>query len=88
MALSSSRPTSHWRAALAQRAVWSRAALFGLPIGCLQAVINQGDVWWHHHADGLTLAKTIISPLVTFTVALLSAAATWVEKQRLNSRTS
>jgi hypothetical protein len=76
------RRHSPWRAAFAQRAVWFRAALFGLPVGCVQALINQGDVWWAHHADGLTVAKTIISPLVTFSVALISAAATWVEKQR------
>ncbi|MBK8000361.1 MAG: hypothetical protein IPK15_16985 [Verrucomicrobia bacterium] len=73
---------SLWLAALGQRKVWTRAAKIGLPVGCVQSVINQGDVWWHHQATGLTLAKTIISPLVTFSVALASAAATWVEKQR------
>jgi hypothetical protein len=75
-----------WLAALQQRNVWARAAKIGLPVGCLQSVINQGDVWWHHQATGLTLAKTIISPLVTFSVALVSAAATWVEKQLQESR--
>jgi len=54
----------------------------GLPIGCLQSVINQGDVWWNGQATGLTLTKTIVSPLVTFSVALVAAAGTWVEKQR------
>jgi hypothetical protein len=70
-----------WLGALSQRTVWTRAAKVGLPVGCLQSVINQGDVWWHGQATGLTLAKTIISPLVTFSVALAAAAGTWVEKQ-------
>jgi hypothetical protein len=69
--------------AFRQRSVWARAALIGLPVGCLQALLNQGDVWWQHHANGLVLAKTILSPLVTFSVALVSCAATWVEKQQL-----
>lgn len=73
---------SLWLVALGQRTVWARAAKIGLPVGCVQSIINQGDVWWQHQATGLTLAKTIISPLVTFSVALASAAATWVEKQR------
>jgi hypothetical protein len=38
-----------------------------------------------HRADGVTLIKTVISPLITFTVALLSAAATYVDKLKLNS---
>jgi hypothetical protein len=70
-----------WLAALRQRGVWSRAAKIGLPVGLAQAVINQGDVWWSHQANGLTFVKTVISPLVTFSVAFVSAAATWVEKQ-------
>lgn len=78
----SNRRSHLWLAALGQRKVWVRAAKIGLPVGCIQSIINQGDVWWHHQATGLTLAKTIVSPLVTFSVALASAAATWVEKQR------
>ena len=71
-----------WLLAFSQGTVWVRAAKVGLPVGCLQAVINQGDVWWQGEATGLTLAKTIISPFVTFGVALAAAAGTWVEKQR------
>lgn len=70
-----------WLAALRQKSVWTRAACIGLPVGLAQAAINQGDVWWHHQATALTLVKTVVSPLVTFSVALVSAAATWVEKQ-------
>jgi hypothetical protein len=58
--------------------------MIGLPIGCLQALINQGDLWWRHQADGVVVAKTILSPLVTFSVALISAAGTWVEKRLSN----
>ena len=71
-----------WLAAMRQRVVWMRVLKVGLPVGILQAVINQGDVWYHDQATGLTLAKTIISPLVTSSVALVASAATWVEKQR------
>jgi hypothetical protein len=71
-----------WLAAIRQRVVWMRVLKVGLPVGILQSIINQGDVWYHHQATGLTLAKTIISPIVTSSVALVAAAATWVEKQR------
>jgi hypothetical protein len=70
-----------WLKALVQRRVWGRAARIGLPVGCLQVVLNQGDVWWQHQATGLTLVKTVISPLLTFSVALVSAAGIWVEEQ-------
>ncbi|HEY1170885.1 MAG TPA: hypothetical protein VGH19_05900 [Verrucomicrobiae bacterium] len=71
-----------WLAALRQRVVWMRVLKVGLPVGILQSIINQGDVWYHHQATGLTLFKTIVSPLVTSSVALVAAAATWVERQR------
>ena len=57
----------------------------GLPVGCLQALLNQGDLWWHHRVDAIVLAKTILSPLVTFSVAVISCAATWVEKQQTSN---
>ncbi len=68
--------------AFSQAAVWRRAAVVGLPIGILQAVINQGDVWLRHEQTAGTVVKTVISPLVTFSVALISAAGVWVEQQR------
>jgi len=79
---SANTTASLWSAALRQRTVWSRAATVGLPVGCLQAAINQGDLWWEHSVTAGVIAKTIVSPLITFSVALISAAATWVEKQR------
>ena len=74
-----------WLAAMRQRTVWMRVLKVGLPVGVLQAVLNQGDVWYHHQATGLTLFKTLISPLVTSSVALVSAAATWTGLFRLRS---
>ena len=83
-AAQSSSPTgrSLWIEALLHPSVWKRALTLGLPVGLLQAIINQGDFWWRHAVDGAVVAKTIISPLVTFSVALLSAAATYVQRKR------
>ena len=67
--------------ALRQRQVWKRAAAFGLSVGFVQSCLNQGDVWWNHRADKLTLAKTIMSPLFSFSAVLLSGAGAWVESQ-------
>jgi hypothetical protein len=52
----------------------------GLTIGLLQAAVNQGDRWWNHTVDNLVMLKTIASPLIGFTLVLVSAAATWVQK--------
>jgi hypothetical protein len=84
----SARQKSFWLESLTQAAVWRRGLVLGLPIGLLQAVINQGDFWWRHDVDGVVIAKTIVSPLVTFSVALLSAAATWIERQRTQANIS
>lgn len=73
---------SLWMQAFGQAAVWRRAAVVGLPIGVLQAVINQGDVWVRHEQTAGTVVKTLVSPLVTFSVALISAAGVWVEQRR------
>ena len=73
---------SFWMQAFAQAAVWRRAATVGLPVGVLQAAINQGDVWLRHEQTAGTVVKTLLSPLVTFSVALISAASVWVDEQR------
>jgi len=49
-------------------------------------VINQGDFLWEHAVTTGVIAKTIVSPLITFRVALIAAAATWVENQRTSDR--
>lgn len=69
-----------WWIAFRQRSVWARGAKLGFSVGVLQAIINQGDVWLAHDETPGTIVKTIVSPLVTFSVALVSAAATYVEK--------
>ncbi len=79
---------SLWVQAFRQASVWRRAAVVGLPIGILQAVINQGDVWLRHEQTVGTVIKTLVSPLVTFSVALISAAGVWVEQQRRMSEES
>jgi hypothetical protein len=79
------RTRSLWWIAFQQRSVWARGAKLGLSVGVLQAIINQGDVWLAHEETLGTVLKTITSPLVTFSVALVSAAATYVEKLKLNS---
>jgi hypothetical protein len=71
-----------WWQALACGAVWRRAAKWGVPIGLLQAVINQGDYWLSHAVNAAVITKTIVSPMVTFSVALISAAGMYVEKTR------
>jgi hypothetical protein len=72
----------NWSEALQCRAVWVRAVRWGLPVGVLQAVINQGDFWMRHAVDAAVIAKTIVSPLVTFSVALFSAAAMHMEQTK------
>ena len=69
-----------WFLAFRQRSVWLRAVKLGLTVGLLQAVINQGDHWLAQAVDGRVLAKSIISPLIGFTLVFFSAAATWVER--------
>ena len=76
--------TNLWLIAFRQRSVWARGAKLGLSVGVIQAIINQGDVWLAHDETLGTVVKTIVSPLVTFSVALVSAAATYVEKLKLN----
>jgi H+/Cl- antiporter ClcA len=73
-----------WISALRQASVWKRAATLGLSVGLFQAALNQGDYWVNDTVSASIVAKTIISPLITFSVALASAASMWVEKQSAN----
>lgn len=74
-----------WWTAFRQRSVWARGAKLGLSVGVLQAILNQGDVWLARTETAGTIFKTILSPLVTFSVALVSAAATYVDKLKTKS---
>jgi hypothetical protein len=67
-----------WAQAFRQRSVWLRALRLGLPVGFLQAIVNQGDYWISGAVDGTVLLKSIVSPLIGFTLVLVSAAETWV----------
>lgn len=71
--------------ALACGEVWRRAAPIGLSVGLFQAVLNQGDHWINHHVTTGVVIKTILSPLITLSVALLSAAITHIRIQRLRA---
>jgi hypothetical protein len=67
-----------WKQAFQQRSVWLRACKLGLTTGCLQAAVNQGDVWLRHAENAEVIAKTVISPLIGFTLVFVAAAETWV----------
>ena len=69
-----------WLLALRQRSVWARAFKFGFSVGLLQAAVNQGDHWLQHAISPGVVVKTIVSPLIGFTLVLLTSAATWVQK--------
>lgn len=69
-----------WARALRQRSVWQRAVRLGLSVGFLQAVVNQGDHWMSGAVDGTVVTKSIVSPLIGFTLVLVSAAETWVHR--------
>jgi len=69
-----------WRQAFGQRSVWLRAAKLGLSAGFLQASINQGDHWLRGEFSHAVVIKSIVSPVIGFTLVLISAAQTWVER--------
>lgn len=69
-----------WAQAFRQPSVWRRAVRLGLSVGLLQATINQGDHWFSGEVDGTVLLKSIVSPLIGFTLVLVSAAETWVHR--------
>ena len=69
-----------WVRAFRQRSVWQRACRLGFTAGLLQAAINQGDHWLSGNVDKTVLLKTIVSPLIGFTLVLFSATETWVQK--------
>ena len=69
-----------WHQAFRQSSVWRRALRLGFTTGLLQAAVNQGDVWLHHAQTAETVVKTIISPLIGFTLVFVAAAETWVQK--------
>lgn len=73
-------PRALWAQAFRQRSVWTRAARLGLSVGFLQATINQGDHWFSGAVDRTVVLKSIVSPLIGFTLVLVTAAETWVHR--------
>lgn len=71
--------TSSYWTAVRDVSVWRRAARLGLIVGLVQVAINQGDHWLQRNVDAVVVAKTILSPFLSFAIAFTSAAATRVE---------
>jgi hypothetical protein len=67
-------------AALRDSRVWRRTLLLGLPVGLMQAALNQGDHWWHGEVTAGVVAKSILSPLLSCSIAFVSAVATQTAK--------
>jgi len=68
-----------WTLAFRQRCLWMRAVKFGFSAGLLQALVNQGDVWWRHAVSPSVVMKTMASPLIGLTLVFLTSASTWVQ---------
>ncbi len=62
--------------ALAEPAVWRRAARLGLVVGLIQVALNQGDHWVRGEVTRLILLKSVSSILVAVLVVLLASAST------------
>jgi hypothetical protein len=83
----SARNSARYLAACRDPQVWRRTLMLGLPVGFMQAALNQGDHWWRHEISGVLIAKTILSPLLACSIAFVSAAATYATRN-LDSPTS
>jgi hypothetical protein len=64
---------ARYRRALSDGRVWRRTFALGLPVGFAQAMLNQGDHWLNHHVDAVVITKSILSPVLACTIALISA---------------
>ena len=71
-----------WKQALSHRGVWKRSLIIGLIVGTLQILVNQGDHWWRMQIDGVIVVKTVTTPLIAISVALFSAAGSYVQVNR------
>jgi hypothetical protein len=69
-----------WTQAFQHPSVWRRALTLGVAAGVVQAAINQGDRWLDHSVDGVVFLKTVLSPLISFTLVLFSSAVTWMQR--------
>jgi hypothetical protein len=76
-----------WIRALAEPSVCRRAILLGGAVGITQVIVNQGDVWMASVAQqqvitASTVVKSLLSPLITVSVAWISAAGAWADRER------
>ncbi|MFA6288737.1 MAG: hypothetical protein WC661_15245 [Opitutaceae bacterium] len=69
----------HLREACLAAIVWRRAALLGVPVGVMQATLNQGDHWMAGVFTAAVVAKSILSPCLSFSIAYVSAVLTHAE---------
>lgn len=76
---------SSLRRALTTPAVWLRAAKLGLPVGLVQVALNQGDHWLQPNITTGVVLKSILSPLLSFSIALVSAVATHLDRDSRSS---
>ena len=74
--------------ALREARVWRRAAKIGLFVGLLQVSINQGDRWLHHEITVGLILKSILSPALSFGVAVVSTAIAHAEISTRSDSTS
>jgi hypothetical protein len=65
-----------------RRVPWKRAVKLGLTVGLLQVAINQGEFWLRHAVDAAVVFKSVLTPLVTFTVALVAGMDAMREKEK------
>lgn len=49
--------------------MWLGAVKVAVPVAILQVAINQGDAWLSGHVTSAVLAKSLLTPLVTISVA-------------------
>jgi hypothetical protein len=68
--------TRTWRQILAVPTLWWRAARIAVPVGLVQVMINQGDHLFRGEITPAVVAKSLLTPTVTFLVAFVSAVLT------------
>lgn len=76
------RQSSSFFSALRGREIWRRAAPIGFSVGLLQAAVNQGDHWFRNEVTSAVILKTILSPLIGLSLAVVSAAAAQAKTQK------
>ena len=72
--------TTLWVEALMRRDLWRRSLAIGAVVGLIQVTINQGDVWLRQAVDATVIVKTLMTPLVAVSVAIVSAAGAYVDR--------